>query len=391
MRRNAAAFSILGGAKVSRRAETTPLVDYALRGLQRCWLSETRRYSHRFRFDVEPQNESVPASDLLYTLNVMLGLSRLSRETTARVHGDVAATYARCCDAVTETDRPVRARGLAVWAGAVLNLSPPGRLLDQVRSLATDRRALMAMTAQDAAMLASGAVELAAAEGADWRGIADKFAAHLRDRYYDRNTRLFYNQPSGPRRRFSSFASQVYPLLALYRYAETRGTDWASRLANEVAARLITLQGSRGEWPWFYYVPQGRAVDFYEVYSVHQHGMAPAFLHSAAEHGVVDARHALRKGFDWLFGDNEMHVSMLRKDVSMFYRSQARAGELGTRWRRVGRSIANSLLHCSDAPERHHGLVLRPECRSYELGWLLWSFGGRSDYPELTQHREFIV
>ena len=31
------------------------------------------------------------------------------------------------------------------------------------------------------------------------------------------------------------------------------------------------------------------------------------------------------------------------------------------------------------------------ECRPYEFGWLLWSFGGRSDYPELTQRAEFAA
>ncbi|MGZ9215352.1 MAG: hypothetical protein ACXW53_25960, partial [Candidatus Binatia bacterium] len=33
------------------------------------------------------------------------------------------------------------------------------------------------------------------------------------------------------------------------------------------------------------------------------------------------------------------------------------------------------------------GLTL--EVRSYELGWILWSFGGRSDFQELTDRREF--
>jgi hypothetical protein len=32
---------------------------------------------------------------------------------------------------------------------------------------------------------------------------------------------------------------------------------------------------------------------------------------------------------------------------------------------------------------------LRLECRSYELGWILWSFGQRSDLPELTHHQIF--
>jgi hypothetical protein len=35
--------------------------------------------------------------------------------------------------------------------------------------------------------------------------------------------------------------------------------------------------------------------------------------------------------------------------------------------------------------------VLHKESRSHELGGILWSFGGRSDYPELTERPEFAV
>ena len=34
----------------------------------------------------------------------------------------------------------------------------------------------------------------------------------------------------------------------------------------------------------------GSVLDFYEIYSVHQYGMAPAFLERAECHGVTDAR-----------------------------------------------------------------------------------------------------
>jgi hypothetical protein len=35
-------------------------------------------------------------------------------------------------------------------------------------------------------------------------------------------------------------------------------------------------------------------------------------------------------------------------------------------------------------------LELRLECRSYELGWILWSFGRRFDLPELTHSEMFM-
>jgi hypothetical protein len=365
----------------------SPLVAYALDGLRQCWMPELGRYSHRYCFDTEAPNESVPPSDIFYTLNVLLGFSRLP-EAVTRAEIDAAAVFEGCCRGAATVPLRVYGYGMALWAGAALGIAASGALADRVRTMLADDDVLARMTAQDLGMTIAGLTAQSTAS-AEWRVVADRLALRLRDRYHDPGSRLFYNQPTGLRRAFSSFASQVYSLLALYQYGETFSHDWAIGLANQAAAALIGLQGRRGEWGWFYYVPQRRVVDFYEVYSVHQHGMAPAFLHHAARHGVAGAREALVGGFNWLFGDNEMGVSMLRPAERMFYRSQLRRGELDGAWRRGLRSVANAALHRADAVERHSGLVLRRECRSYELGWILWSFGGRDDYSELTHRPEF--
>lgn len=370
------------------------LVSYALRGLRRCWMPEPGRCSHIYRLDApQPTNESVPESDVFYTLNVLLGMSRLGdRQLTDRQRGDLPdfrQTYDGCVREAANPRFRAYAYGMALWAGARLGIAPPGMVAERVLALASQRRERDRLTAQDVGMLVSGATALALADGGIWRPVAETLIEHLRDRYYHPATRLFFNEAVGLRRVFSSFASQVYSMLALYHYGEAFAADWAIGIANDAARRIIALQGRRGEWPWFYYVPAGRIADFYEIYSVHQHGMAPAFLHHAVAHGVPGAREALVRGFGWLFGDNEMGVSMLRPAEGMFYRSQVRAGELDTVWPRVRRSLANAALRRDDAVERHRGLVLRQECRSYELGWILWSFGGRADYPELTDRPEF--
>jgi len=371
------------------REHASPLVAYALGGLRRCWMTTEGRYSHRYRFDREQPNESIPQSDIFYTLNILLGFSRLS-EPARRAEGDTAAVYEGCCRAAATLPVRIYTFGMALWAGAALDLAVPGPLVDRIRAILAEDGAQSRMTAQDLGMLISGLVAQNEA-GGEWRSTADRLIARLRDRYHEPSSALFYNQAAGLRRSFSSFASQVYSLLALYQYGEAFAQDWPIRLANAAVARIIALQGRRGEWGWFYYVPQGRIVDFYEVYSVHQHGMAPAFLHHAVRHGVAGAREAIVKGFNWLFGGNEMAISMLRPAEQLFYRSQVRSGELDTSWRRVVRSVGNAALHRADRVEHQSGLILRRECRSYELGWILWSWGGREDYPELTQRSEFAV
>jgi hypothetical protein len=71
----------------------SPLVDYALRGLDRCWLPEFGRWSHIYHLDDRKQaNESVPPSDVFYTLNVLLGMARVPRVPP---HIDLSGTFLR--------------------------------------------------------------------------------------------------------------------------------------------------------------------------------------------------------------------------------------------------------------------------------------------------------
>ena len=372
-------------------ASPSPLVSYALRGLRRCWMPEYGRYSHRCRLDgVTPENESIPESDAFYTLNVLLGFSRLAPGLRDR-EIDASATYYRCCGEASNPHFTPYACGMGLWAGATLGLSPPGALLDRAHRLVAADTELAKLTCQDIGMLLCGTAALAAADGHRWRPPADRLARALNERWRHPRTGLFAHRAAGLRRRFSSFASQVYGTLALYRYGEAFAADWAIGLADASAAAIIERQGRRGEWGWFYDAAAGRVVDFYEIYSVHQHGMAPAFLHHAVRRAVPGARAALVKGFLWLFGDNEMGVSMLRPAEHLFYRSQLRRGEDRRSWPRLRRSLESAAAHRSDRPDRHAGLELRRECRSYELGWILWSFGANAEYPELTERREFAV
>jgi hypothetical protein len=353
-------------------------------------MPELVRFSYCYHLDrPEPANESRPELDTFYTLNVLLGLSRL--QVPQRLPIDILEVFRSCCGEAGDPRWRKYTYGMALWVAAKFGFTPPATLVGEMNKVLEDHNQLRGLTAQDVGMLASGAIAMTLADGKRWQPVADMLIQRIRRNYYHKRSHLFFNQGAGLRRSFSSFASQIYSALALYQYGEAFACNWAIAMANTTVERLMTLQGQRGEWPWFYYVPGGRVVDFYEVYSVHQHGMAPAVLHHAIAHGVTGARDALVKGFNWLFGENELGTSMLRPKEHMFYRSQVRQGELLSAWPRATRSVVNALSGRSDAVTRHRDLILRQECRSYELGWILWSFGERNDYPELTSHEKFLL
>jgi hypothetical protein len=143
-----------------------------------------------------------------------------------------------------------------------------------------------------------------------------------------------------------------------------------------------------GEWPWFYNADSGAVLDHYQVYSVHQDGMAPAYLLLADSLGYDDARRQIELGYHWIHGKNELGVSMLDHDHGLVLRSQMRR-EAGERHRRALRSIVNRTLGRAGRYVGSGGLQVNRECRSYHLGWILHAFGSREDYPEITHHPDF--
>jgi hypothetical protein len=345
-------------------------------------------WSHKYHLDGRrPENESVPYSDVYYSLNVLLGLSAVRTALTDEPY-DVSVLFPMLTTALSVW--PVRngAWGMALWAAAELDLDTPGLVADRLLPLAVDPNAASGWTAQDLGLSVSGA-SAQARRDRSWRPLAAGLARLLYERFRGPGA-LVRDSSRGPRRYFATFASQVYAALAFYHYGELAEDTTMLAAANAIAGKLITLQGPFGEWPWFYLPGGDSVIEAYEVYSVHQHGMGPAFLHHAVRHGVPGAREALVCGFEWIFGANLMQRSMLLPELSLIYRSQARRGFAGRRSGRLVRAAAVAMKRADPWGTDPTKLRLTQEMRSYELGWLLWSFGGRADYPELTQRRAFL-
>jgi hypothetical protein len=369
--------------------QPSPLIAYAIRGLRNCWMPELGRWSHIYHLDGRSQpNQSVPESDVFYTLNVLLGFSR--NEHVAATHGlDLREIFQTNVVLVPKLNSPKYAYGMALWAAAELGFDIPADTHTAIASVVENRKQWKNFRAQDLGLMLIGCVEQARRDGGRWASTAHDLFAFLNARY-SCPSGLFYDAAVGARRRFSSFATHTYLTLACYKFGEWSGNKHALALAKACTRTLIDLQGPRGEWPWFYYTPEGRVVDWYELYSVHQEGMAPAFLECAEQHEVPGATKALIKGFKWIFGQNQLNRSMLSKRLGLICRSQVRKGELEDKRKRAIRAIGNALSGRSASLIEPSALELRLECRSYELGWILWSFGRRSDLAEIQFHADLL-
>jgi hypothetical protein len=338
------------------------LVNYALTGLRQCWLPEHDRWSHIYHLDgrVSP-NESLPRSDVFYTLNVLLGMSRV-RQIPDNI--GVPEIFRR--NALQLTTLPVAkyAYGMALWAAAELNLDVPEPVASAARALLSDEAQWDTFRAQDLGMLLTGVVAQTKMGRTEWLPFVGLLYRFLRKRLTS-GSGLFFDAASGARRRFASFATQTYLSIACYHYGEYANDPAAIKLATTCVQKLIALQGQQGEWPWFFDAVSGRVLDFYEVYSVHQYGMAPALLECAERHNVRGAKDALVKGFKWVLGENQLGRSMLVPELGLSIRSQIRKNELSTKAPRILRAVKNACLGRNSGLIDSSGVGLRLECRSY--------------------------
>src|SRR5262245_46978363 len=117
-------------------AQNSPIVHYALRGLEQCWLPEHGRWSHIYHLDGRASpNESLPHSDVFYTLNVLLGMSRI-KEVPNSIN--LLEIFYRNAVLLTVLPVPKYAFGMALWTAAELGFDVPEQVRREVRALLTD-------------------------------------------------------------------------------------------------------------------------------------------------------------------------------------------------------------------------------------------------------------
>jgi hypothetical protein len=99
-----------------------------------------------------------------------------------------------------------------------------------------------------------------------------------------------------------SFASQVYPILALAQWVEAYKDARVTEMLRNAASKTCELQGPAGEWWWIFDARSGTVFLDYPVYSVHQDAMGPmALLAASRTLQTKDYLPAIARGLEYLF------------------------------------------------------------------------------------------
>lgn len=339
------------------------LIPFALESLRRMQLPSELFCLERVRGREEPLGVS-----LRYSLMTLIGLSTAERAGHSHEF-DLEAIRTALHDRSDDLELRPGDYGLHLWADAVTEGGRPDELVRRLETSLDLSGGLEAREGMELAWIVVGLV----LQGRP----AESALELLLTRNRSESGLFFHRGESGLRRRLPNFATQIYSVLALAVAARAGADDRALPAARACADRLLALQLSDGGWPWLYDARTGQVVEPYEVYSVHQHAMAPMGLLALAEVSGDDVyRAAAVRGLEWIHGRNELAQDMVDEAEGMIYRSIRRRRP----WDRVA-LYANTGAAVTGLPRPlRAGLVeLNATCRPYELGWLLEAWCGRED------------
>lgn len=343
------------------------LVSFALESLRPMELPSGLFCHHRARGEAEPVDVS-----LRYTLMVLLGLHEAER--AGRQHGfDLERVWGAAAARVGAAELVPGDLGLFLWAAAVGGREDADELAQRLELALPPAGGLVAREGMELAWIVQGAALQLAAGG----GAAHERHLRLALDVLLRNqapSGLMHHSGSGRRRRFPNFATQIYSVLALATVARLGFDDRAVPAAQRIADRLLELQLDDGGWPWIYDARIGRVVERYEVYSVHQHGMAPMGLLALGE-VTQEERYAeaARRGLEWIHGRNELGTDMVDIGEGLIYRSIRRRKPLD-RIALYANTAAGAAIRRPVVGRG--GLELFDITCSYELGWLVYAWAG---------------
>ena len=362
----------------------TLFVAHCLRGLESMHIKSEGVFSASYRMVGSGMvNVRNRASEYKFTMNTLMGLHR-AKATGSRVFLSIESVYRNLAERVGEQTGLAENVAATVWTGRSIGVEVPEKAASLFDWILNRTDNYSDLSAQGLAWTMAACV----ACGAKYREKALALLRYVTERYIHPRSGLVQHSPTGFRKNWASFAASCYMAYALLLLARETGNQEARRTGLRVARALVRLQGPQGQWAWFYHIPGGRVGDYYPIYSVHQHAMAPFFLLEALDQGYCEFEEPLVKGFRWVLGQNELKLSMVDRTHHVIWRSVGRREPFGKLARFV-RAVHVAHSGLNSGPESPDALDVNRECRSYELGWALWAFAGRHGFDDILNHPSF--
>lgn len=357
---------------------------YCLAGLERMYIASENIFSAVYRLrNGAMVNERERTLEYRYSMNTLMGLYKV-RKAKGKIFCDIEDNYRRLSKKVREQSNSIENIAATVWTGKFIEVPVPAEATSLFIESLRKREKWDRFTAQAVAWLIAACLSC----GDEFEKEVKVLAAHALERYIHRESGLVRHLPGGFRSDFSSFAANCYMSYAFLLIGRKIGDPAAREAGLKIARKLVSLQGPQGQWAWFYNVPAGIVADYYPIYSVHQHAMAPFFLLEAIDQGFDEFREPLVRGFKWILGNNELAQSMVSRENRVVWRSAVRREPLG-RLTRFARAISARYSGSGPSIVEKNSLYINRQCRSYELGWALYAFSGRSDFDEILDDASF--
>ena len=320
-----------------------------------------------------------------YTVNSLAGVQEAQRYH--HLGWDLGPALDRYLELRGAETTNIGDQGLLLHVLAVAGHAQTGAWFTRLAAVAGDPARLRALNGQEICWLLSGLVTYARLSGTtEARAAARAVYDCLRGSFMNPDTLLPHYNLDWWRKQYTAFGAVVYFFKVLHEYAQAFNDSGAEKIFRDGVTRVLGLQGRQGEWPWFYNVNVGRVMDWYQIYSVHQDAMALLFLFPACDRGLAGARAAVTKSFKWMYGENEINAPMMQAEPFFINRSLRQAGG-NERVRRFLRATAHSARGTSAPHPARGGVEINPECRSYHIGWILYAWAARTDFPEFLHLR----
>ncbi len=311
-----------------------------------------------------------------YTLITLLGLIRASN-AGFNVGLDIDGIWTAALSKLDSSHTTPGDIGLYLWVDSELTGENTSGLLQKLEGTMSSSRGWSDCVGMEVGWIIVGTISAARRRGSIAAvTILNDLVQSVCSQYVSNSGLLFHSRTLNSRRRFPNFATEIYNVYALCSAAQFLEDERLLTVARQIADRLLALQLPCGGWPWLYDAERGSVVERYEIYSVHQDGMAPMALLKLSElSGEIKYAQAAFKGVDWLYSSNELNYNMVDEKDGFICRSIRRRKPFNILLNGANTSL--SILNFQSDVANGQFLEINSTCRPYCLGWILFAWAGK--------------